>query len=153
MLLKHGGRSVLLKHSGRPVLLEHSGRSVLLKYGGRSVLLEHTAGRLDCFAVLYAEVQTMRPGTRRVGWLFLILAAVCGAGAVPGFHAVAGFQRFQICCPAKQEKTRVEVRATDHTSKAIAKPTPLVAAEQSLSLSVVVLDVLYQRPPPVLSRN
>ena len=91
----------------------------------------------------------MRPGTRRVGWLFLILAAVCGAGTVSGLHAIAGFQ---ICCPAKQEKTRVEVRAAQQSATADDRATPLIAAEQSLSLSVEARDVLYQRPPPVLSR-
>jgi hypothetical protein len=93
----------------------------------------------------------MKPGSRRAGLLFLLLAAVCGSVSVPAFHAIL---QVQICCPAKRKAARVEEQKAPVEPRYTQYSRLLVVpAERTRSLIAITRDALYQRPPPNPSRG
>jgi hypothetical protein len=102
----------------------------------------------------------MRPGSRRAGWFFLILAVICGAVTVPPISLRAASA--EICRSARRtpggqervarqaaEERQVEIRLSDRAPAILHAP----ARMRVWPLSQPAPDILYQRPPPFLSHD
>jgi hypothetical protein len=102
---------------------------------------------------------SMRPGSKRVAWLFLFLGSLFGLFSVSSVRLVPAGTA-QICCIAqrtpgvKARATRAvqETRQVELARGSVQSAGPVwLAPPQSRSQSVVWRDALYSRPPPALS--
>ncbi len=102
---------------------------------------------------------SMKTGSKRVVWLFLILGSLFGLFSVSSVR-LAPAAIDEICCIAQRTpgvkgratRSAQETRPLELSRASLASAGPVsLAPVRSKSLSVVWRDALYSRPPPVLS--